>query len=125
MMGRKNILTIIIFLITTVSLNAIKEVTNKNELNEVLKSHEKVVAEFFSPTCPHCISFNKSGIFESLEKENPGIAFIKINFNEAKSLFDQFSVRSFPTFIVFKSGAAAQTQVGGATKTNLKKLISQ
>ncbi len=103
--------------------HAIPEISTKKELDNLMKNHEKVVVEFYSPTCPHCVRFNNSGIFESLAKEFSNIAFVRANVNAANGLFKQYGIHAFPSFIIFKDGQPGETHEGGLTKAEFKKML--
>lgn len=77
---------------------------NHNEFNSHLHAMPVAVVEFYSPTCSHCVNFNRSGIFETLAKENGDVQFVRVSYHEAPMLFGAHKVNAFPTFLVFKNG---------------------
>ncbi|MBI2774872.1 thioredoxin family protein [Candidatus Dependentiae bacterium] len=118
-----------LLVIFSASCGEIVTARNHNEFNAHLQAAPVVVAEFYSPTCSHCITFNKSGTFESLAKENPDVRFVRVSYQdkEAAMLFGSHRVNAFPTFLVFKNGQEVKElrQAGGLTKTSIQDKINK
>ncbi|HEX2978011.1 MAG TPA: thioredoxin family protein [Candidatus Babeliales bacterium] len=100
---------------------------NHNEFAAHLQAAPIAVVEFYSPTCSHCITFNKSGTFEALAKENRDVQFVRVSYHEAPMLFGAHKVNAFPTFLVFKNGQEVKElrQAGGLTKTSIQDKINK
>lgn len=76
----------------------VKEVTDIEEI----PSNRKVVIDFFANWCGPCQRIKP--IFETLERQFPGILFLKVNTDEAEQLTNQFKVNSLPTFVCIHNG---------------------
>lgn len=102
---------------------SVKEISSKNEFDNVIKQNKLVIADFYSPTCPHCR--NMEPIFNQLAAENKDITFIKINTTKLSPLSREYKVRSMPTFIFFKNGANISSSVGEAKKAEFQQEIDK
>ncbi|MFB2553000.1 thioredoxin [Ensifer soli] len=97
------------------------DATNFNE--EVLKSAEPVVVDFWAEWCGPCKMIAPS--LEELANEFAGkVKVAKLNIDENPELAAQYGVRSIPTLAMFKGGAVADIKVGAAPKTALTNWIS-
>lgn len=98
--------------------------TNQNFNQEVLKSDQPVLVDFFADWCGPCQMV--APIIEELAKEYEGKAKIgKVNVDDQKELAQKYGVMSIPTIILFKNGEAIETLVGSQTKERLKELLDK
>lgn len=89
--------------------------------NEVMKSSELVLVDFYADWCGPCKAI--SPILEKICEENPSASVYKINIDEEAELAERFGVQSIPTLITFKDGEVVETVVGGKPKPELMKLL--
>lgn len=100
----------------------IKEVTDGNFNEEVIKSNEVVVVDFWASWCGPCKML--APIMEELSTEMAGKAsFSKVNVDENPVLSQKYKVASIPTVIIFKNGEAINTMVGFRPKQDIKSTI--
>lgn len=88
-------------------------IKSMNHLNKVLeKANGEVYLEVYSPTCPACKGL--APIFEKWANENESKAtFAKVSITEVRAIMNEYSVKSFPTLLVFdQNGKLVQTLVG-------------
>lgn len=104
-------------------------IKNEQQLKQHLETTPVVVVEFFSPTCPACKSFERSGAFEQLSQELPNVKFVKVSYGDAEviKLFSKHKIHGFPTFLFFKDGKEVEKHrtVGGLTKVAIKNKITE
>lgn len=93
--------------------SSVKEISSKDAFDKAIKQNKLVIADFYSPTCPHCR--NMEPIFNQLAAANKDIKFIKINTTKLSPLAREYKVRSMPTFIFFRNGASVSSNVGEAS----------
>ena len=99
------------------------KVDNNNFDNEVLKSAEPVVVDFWAEWCGPCKMIAPA--LEELSAEFSGkVKIVKLNIDENPELAAKFGVRSIPTLAMFKGGEVADIKVGAAPKTALSSWIA-
>ena len=98
-------------------------VTDASFENDVLKSAEPVVVDFWAEWCGPCRMIAPA--LEEISKEMGGkVKIVKLNVDENPAVAAQFGIRSIPTLMIFKGGALSAQKVGAASKGDLSKWIS-
>ncbi len=98
-------------------------VTDASFENDVLKSAEPVVVDFWAEWCGPCRMIAPA--LEEISKEMGGkVKIVKLNVDENPAVAAQFGIRSIPTLMIFKGGTLAAQKVGAASKGDLSKWIS-
>ena len=91
--------------------------------NEVLKSEEPVMVDFWAEWCGPCKAL--SPIVDEVASEVAGkMKVVKINIDENPNAPTKYGVRGIPTLMVFKGGELVDTKVGGMSKTQLDEWLS-
>jgi thioredoxin 1 len=98
-------------------------VTDANFEQEVLKSSEPVLVDFWAEWCGPCKAI--APVLDELSTELEGkVKIVKLNVDENPATMTQYGVRSIPTMILFKNGEAADMKVGAGTpKAGLAKWL--
>jgi len=85
--------------------------TNQNFEQEVIKSNQLVLVDFWSPTCPPCLILGP--IVEEIAKEFEGKAKVgKLNVFENPETAKKYQIVGIPTIIIFKNGEIKETATG-------------
>lgn len=101
----------------------ISAVTDASFEQDVLKSGEPVLVDFWAEWCGPCRMI--APILEQVATENAGkIKVVKLNVDENPGTPPKFGIRGIPTLILFKNGQIAGTQVGAVHKAQLTAFIS-
>ena len=93
-------------------------VTDANFEDEVIKSSEPVVVDFFAEWCGPCKAMAPA--LDQVAQEMAGkVKVVKINIDESPNAPTKYGVRGIPTFMMFKDGQVVDTRVGGMSKSQL------
>ncbi len=82
------------------------------ELDNLLENNKIAVVDLWATWCNPCKMLGP--IFEQLATscENNGVAFAKVNVDEASEIATKCGVMSVPTVIFFKDGVEVQREIG-------------
>lgn len=96
---------------------------NEQDILQEIETGAKVFVEFYADRCPHCKAMEK--ILDKIsQNNNKACQIIKVNVDNMPSIAQKYSVRSIPTFILFKDGIAVSKKVGQTTQDVVENMIS-
>lgn len=80
----------------------IREVSEE-ELQQVIKSGQRVFVDFFSSTCSPCkmLSFILDDVAKSLEDD---IEILKVDMDKNATVMEKYAVSTFPAMVLFEDG---------------------
>lgn len=84
--------------------------TALSELQALIKSGKPVAIDFYATWCGPCRMISPR--FEALSDKYPGVAFIKVDVDQAGEIAQNMQISAMPTFVFFKDGAKVTTIVG-------------
>ncbi|RMD57770.1 thioredoxin [Candidatus Woesearchaeota archaeon] len=99
----------------------VKNITESEFENEVLKSKDPVVVDFWAPWCGPCKMI--APIFEKLAKEIDGLKFVKVNVDENTKLAHNQGIMGIPCMVVYKSGEEVERIVGFQQESVLREKL--
>ena len=86
-------------------------VTDATFDNEVIKSAEPVVVDFFAEWCGPCKAMAPA--LEQVAQEMAGkVKVVKIDVDQNPEITQRYRIQAMPTLMVFKDGKVAAQQVG-------------
>jgi thioredoxin 1 len=100
----------------------IVHVTEKAELDKILKADKKVLVDFYADWCGPCVKLAPE--LKALAKEDKTLKIVKINVDKAKKLSEEYKIESIPSLFVFKDGKKVSSSNGFMNKEKLKAFVS-
>jgi len=98
------------------------KVTDASFEQDVLKSAEPVVVDFWAEWCGPCRMIGPA-IEETATEMAGKVKIAKVNVDENPGIAGQLGIRSIPTLIVYKDGKQAGQKVGAVPKGELSRWI--
>ena len=101
----------------------VREVTDKNFAEDVLRAEIPVLIDFWAPWCGPCHMV--SPVVEKLSDDYvEKLEFYKMNVDEAPITAQNYGIMSIPTLMLFKNGQKVDQIIGAAPESSIKKMIS-
>jgi thioredoxin 1 len=100
------------------------EVTDSNFENEVLKSSQPVLVDFWAVWCAPCRAIAPH--VDALAAEYAGKVRVgKCDIDSNPQIPSQFEIRSIPTLLMFKGGQVVGQLVGAVPRAKLEEMIKK
>ena len=98
-------------------------VTDDSFESTVIQAGLPTLVDFWAPWCAPCRRI--APLLDTVAKEYEGkVNFVKLNVSDNQEIPSKYNVRGIPTLILFNSGKAVATHVGGdLSKTSLASFI--
>jgi thioredoxin 1 len=96
-------------------------VTEKDFEQEVLKSEQAVLVDFWAEWCGPCHAI--APVLDQIAAERDELKVVKLNIDEEPAVAQRYGVMSIPTLILFKDGEPAAAAVGAMPKSMLEERL--
>ena len=100
---------------------SVHNITKENFENEVMKSEQVVLLDFFATWCGPCRMVGP--IIDEIAEENPSIRVGKVDVDAQSELATQFQVYSIPTLVVMKDGKVLTQSTGAKNKQQILDML--
>jgi thioredoxin 1 len=103
---------------------SIAHVSDEQFEEQVLKSSEPVLVDFWAEWCGPCKMI--APILDDVATNYAGkLRVAKVNIDHNQKTPRNYNVRGIPTLMIFKDGKVQATQIGAISKTQLTQLIDR
>lgn len=99
----------------------VKDITQDDFDEEVLRSDKVVLVDFFATWCGPCQRMSK--VLEQISADRPDLKIVKVDVDENELLARKLFIRSIPTIVFIKNGKEFNRIVGFNTRDNILSLI--
>ena len=101
----------------------VREVTDQNFAEDILKAELPVLVDFWAPWCGPCHM-----VSPVIEKLSDGyvdkLEFCKMNVDEAPTTAQSYGIMSIPTLMLFKNGEKVDEIIGAVPESSIKTMIN-
>lgn len=102
----------------------VSEVTDQSFEQDVLKSDQPVMVDFWAEWCYPCKALAPT--VEKIAQEYEGkMKVVKLNVDSNSETGTRYNVRGIPALIVFKGGAEVDRIVGNSPKDRISQMIDR
>lgn len=99
-----------------------REVTDSDFDDVVLRGERPVVVDFWAPWCGPCKAV--APVLEQLAEAHEGVEFVKLDIDANPDAASRFGVLSIPTVILFEGGEPRETLVGARPRSHYERAWS-
>ncbi len=100
---------------------AVITLTAENFEEEVLKSEQPVLVDFWAVWCGPCKML--SPVVDQIAEETQGVKFGKLNIDDEMDIAEKYGIMSIPTLMLFKNGEPVNQLVGVQPKSVIENLL--
>lgn len=95
--------------------------TKDNFVQEVLRSEQPVLVDFWASWCGPCMALAPT--IDEIAGEQTAAKVGKVNVDDEPDLARQYRIMSIPTLMVFRNGEPVRREVGGKSKAEIFEMM--
>lgn len=95
--------------------------TKDNFVEEVLRSEQPVLVDFWASWCGPCMALAPT--IDEIAGEQSSVKVGKVNVDDEPELARQYRIMSIPTLMLFQNGEPVRREVGGKSKEEILDMI--
>lgn len=95
--------------------------TKDNFAQEVLRSEQPVLVDFWASWCGPCMALAPT--IDEIAGEQTTVKVGKVNVDDEPELARQYRIMSIPTLMVFRDGEPVRRETGGKSKGEILEMI--
>ena len=95
----------------------------EDSFDDFVKGSRLAFVDFWAPWCHPCKAM--APVIRSLSREYADVAFGKVNTEAEEVLAERFTVRSIPTYVLFRNGKIVERFPGVASRDRLARKIEK
>lgn len=95
--------------------------TKDNFVQEVLRSEQPVLVDFWASWCGPCMTLAPT--IDEIAAEQSAVKVGKVNVDDEPDLARQYRIMSIPTLMVFRNGEPVRREVGGKSKEEILEMM--
>jgi thioredoxin 1 len=100
------------------------EVTDQSFEQDVLKSDQPVLVDFWAEWCHPCKMLTPV-VNEVAQKYEGKAKVVKLNVDDNNQTAQRYGIKGIPTLILFNGGNEAERVVGATSKDNISRMIDR
>jgi len=102
----------------------VSEVSDQSFEQEVLKSEQPVLVDFWAEWCHPC-KMLAPAVELVAQKYQGKTKVVKLNVDDNNQTAQKCGIKGIPTLILFKGGSEAERVVGATSKDNISRMIDR
>src|SRR2546425_9859296 len=102
----------------------VREVSDSTFENDVLKSDQPVLVDFWAAWCAPCRMLAPT-VEAVADKYAATARVVKLNVDDNPSVSQRYGIKGIPTLILFRGGKEEERVVGATSKEAISKLIDK
>lgn len=102
----------------------INDVTDQNFEQEVLRSEQPVLVDFWAAWCQPCRMLAPT-VAQVAQQYEGKAKVVKLDVDNSSEVAQRYGIKGIPTLIVFKGGSEAERVVGATSKENIARMIDR
>ena len=102
----------------------VKETTDSSFENDVLKSDQPVLVDFWAAWCAPCRMLAPT-VEAVAEKYSGNARVMKLNVDDNPSVSQRYGIKGIPTLILFKNGKEEERVVGATSEGAISRMIDK
>ena len=102
----------------------VKEVSDSSFENDVLKSEQPVLVDFWAAWCAPCRMLAPT-VEAIAEKYASTARVVKLNVDDNPSVSQRYGIKGIPTLILFKNGKEEERVVGATSEGAISRMLDK